>query len=214
MFNACSSLKHTPQGSPLPGQSCWGGDAQLPWPCGVGVPLLQPLGSLRAHWHCCPRHTGGILMGSSPLAGFAMYNFNRAGCFWGTVNEPISITVILQQDWSSHSKQCLQKTVQMQIRPQHPEILEREKLCSPITQTHLTGSWNKAQYKFLPDRVHPGLLLSRGTKQAFLCGNTLLLCLLKTLKSHTLISYSMQACEPLHLDVGGKIYPWHKNQSH
>lgn len=188
------------------------------WPSGVAVLLLGLLGSLRAHWHSLPKveHTAGILMGSPPLLHCQALQctiLTGLGCFWDIANEPIFVTVVLQDNWNVTSQAvpargCSNADQATVCRD------PREDLCSSITQTHLKDLEIKSNTSFSLTKSTPGLLLSRETNQAFLYGNTLLFCLLKTLKSHTLISYSMQACEPLHLDVEGKIYPWHKNQSH
>lgn len=211
IFNSCSSLE-APRSS-LPEQSCWGMWCSAALTLQGGCPAAGTPGSSSTgvtespeFWQA-PHHSPALL-------GFAMSNFNRAGCFWGTVNEPTFITVILQDDWSVTSQAMPAKDSECRSG-RSIQRSQRGKSCAtpsyePIWQDHGINP----NTSFTLTESTPGLLFSRETNQAFLYGNILLLCLLKTLKSHILISYSMQACEPLHLDVEGKIYPWHKNQSH
>lgn len=132
--------KHMLQGAPCLSRAAEGCDAQLPWPCRAGILLLEllgaaALGSLRA------LNSDGL--STTPLHCWALQCPILAGLAAFEANEPIFITDFTR--WlKCHIPSSACKRLQMQIRPQHPEIPEREKLCSPITQTHLTAFWNKS----------------------------------------------------------------------
>lgn len=113
----CLMPAHAPR-SPLPEQSCWGMRCSAalalwggcPAPAAAGAagssssgstesPLAQPAQGrcTQVQFWWAPHHT-------SAVPGFAMYNFNKAGCFWDTVSEPTFITLVLHDDWSGTSQ--------------------------------------------------------------------------------------------------------------
>lgn len=104
---------------------------------------------------------------------------------------------------ASRPKLCLQKNGWMQIKP--PSYAHRRKSCTPLsTETHLTPSDTIRTRPPPPHRNTTGIFVWKRSAPLPPKGFEI---------THTL-SYSMQACEPLHSGVEGKIYPWSKNQSH